>query len=210
MSKRGARWLAMQAGEDRYISDKPCKNGHLGERKTATGTCLECRRINEYNRYHNDAKFIEKIRDKTRRRRARTAELARAWRAKRSPERIEADLEYQRKASRKRHRENPKDRLFYSRKHLADRAQRTPAWANLTEMKSIYKSVPDGYEVDHIVPLRAKLASGLHVEYNLQHLPRKENASKKNKFDPHFLSAEHIAMAKSAIENMVAINGNKS
>lgn len=61
-------------------------------------------------------------------------------------------------------------------------AQATSKWANLEKIKKIYKNCPEGYHVDHIVPLTNSLVCGLHVEYNLQYLTAKENQQKSNKF----------------------------
>ena len=40
------------------------------------------------------------------------------------------------------------------------------------------------WEVDHIIPLRAKEASGLHTPNNLQVIPMTENRKKQNKITP--------------------------
>ena len=69
---------------------------------------------------------------------------------------------------------------FRASTYRATKAQRTPSWANLDKIKEIYLNCPEGFHVDHIVPLRGTHASGLHVETNLQYLPAVENLRKRN------------------------------
>ena len=57
----------------------------------------------------------------------------------------------------------------------------TPPWANLDKIKDIYLNRPEGYHVDHIIPLNNPIVCGLHVEWNLQYLSAKDNCSKGNK-----------------------------
>lgn len=45
ISKREISAIKQQAiadGKKHYISDKPCKNGHLALRDVASGTCMAC------------------------------------------------------------------------------------------------------------------------------------------------------------------------
>jgi hypothetical protein len=79
---------------------------------------------------------------------------------------------------------NPHLATFYVRKYKLDKDHRTPAWANLGAIREFYRNCPDGMTVDHIIPLRGRLVSGLHVENNLQYLTKSQNSSKQNRFDP--------------------------
>ncbi len=87
-----------------------------------------------------------------------------------------------------------------SRPTVAERVMRrnakklhaTPSWANLDAMRQIYERCAQVtretgviHQVDHIVPLQSKHVCGLHVEANLQVLPRADNAKKSNRWWPN-------------------------
>ena len=73
---------------------------------------------------------------------------------------------------------------FRSAYRRAIKKQRFPSWANKQEIKKIYLNCPEGYHVDHVLPLQGKYVSGLHVETNLQYLPAIENWRKNNVYVP--------------------------
>ena len=56
--------------------------------------------------------------------------------------------------------------------------QQTPVWADTAAIKLFYLNCPNGYHVDHIVPLAGKTVSGLHTLENLQYLPIADNLKK--------------------------------
>lgn len=79
-----------------------------------------------------------------------------------------------------RYRANNARNLAKYREHIV---QATPAWGNWEEIDAIYQAAPKGCHVDHIVPIRGKNVCGLHVPWNLRHIPDVENMSKGNRFD---------------------------
>lgn len=84
----------------------------------------------------------------------------------------------------------------HTRRYRAKVLSATPAWADERAVGMFYDvaariSVCTGlrFEVDHIVPLHAahgskRVASGLHVEYNLRIVPRTVNRTKSNQHWP--------------------------
>jgi hypothetical protein len=73
-------------------------------------------------------------------------------------------------------------RRYHSRLREIAESRQTPKWANREKIRSFYINRPEDCHVDHIIPLRGKLVSGLHVETNLQYLPIKENMKKHNTY----------------------------
>lgn len=64
-----------------------------------------------------------------------------------------------------------------------NKKQATPKWSNIKLLQEFYANCPEGYEVDHIIPLKNEKVQGLHVPWNLQYLTESDNIKKSNKFD---------------------------
>jgi hypothetical protein len=184
MAARGPRYEATQNGEKYYMLASPCKRGHLALREVSSGSCTLCKRMLEGLRVaaNREAYNARKARERM----PKLEELA-AWarleRATEPPEKRAARLQRAKEKARDWRRTNPKHHLALTNAHKARIKQCTPPWADRNKIVEVYKKCPPGYQVDHIIPLRGQLVSGLHVHENLQYLPPKENRAKSNKFE---------------------------
>lgn len=86
----------------------------------------------------------------------------------------------------------PKMRALSAKKRAAI-LERTPKWLSkeqLSEINTEYELADwcssvmgENYHVDHIVPLRGKQVSGLHVPWNLRVIPAADNLRKSNRHE---------------------------
>ena len=83
--------------------------------------------------------------------------------------------------------------LYHQRQREARKINATPPWLNekhQSAIKEVYslsakrtESTGIEWHVDHIIPLRSKSVSGLHVPWNLQVITATENIKKSNNFN---------------------------
>ncbi len=80
-------------------------------------------------------------------------------------------------------KDNPEKWAQRTALRRARKLNATPSWVSLESLKEIYKNIPEGMHVDHIVPLTHETVCGLHVPWNLQYLSATDNHKKSNKMD---------------------------
>ena len=151
--------IAREKGLKRYFTGKPCKNGHIAERKVVNGTCVTCSAIAR-------AKWSEKNREK--------------------------DNAYKAKWN----KDNKDKKLVLTRKRQISKINRTPKWLtdfDKLKIKCIYsiaamlaRENKEPWHVDHIIPLKGKMVSGLHVPSNLRAIRGSENMKKHNEFEVNY------------------------
>ena len=187
-----------------YDDCRPCKRGHASVRYSNTGKCRQCE-LDRVAQWQSDNP--ERVRERNatnyRKNREHIISGVAKW-ALENPEKrrkicdrwLHANPQ-KRKAASEKYRQANLEELRAKEaqwrlnnratvragrmQYIANKLQRTPAWADLNAIKAVYKNCPLGMHVDHIIPLRGKTVSGLHVHYNLQYLTPTENFRKQNK-----------------------------
>jgi hypothetical protein len=193
MSTIITRKSAKLAGLKKYFSGKPCTRGHVSERWVSVGTCVACstEKYREWRESGKSAKWRKDNRDKL-------LAQQQGYRDERKEERAEKMREY--------YAQNVEARAAYQKRYLADnravvyarlhkrRARKlsaTPSWFDeLDEL--VMREAADlcmiretatncVWHIDHMVPLQARNACGLHWHANIQVIPQRLNASKSNR-----------------------------
>lgn len=176
------RQLARDRGERYYDTGVPCTNNHFSKRHVSNGNCLKCE--NDVWSKTDRARELGRL---------RAVKIAASW----SEEEREAKLAYRRRWG--------KDNRGHQRSLIVKRKmvclRQTPRWADHDAIKEIYKACPPGHHVDHEVPVRGRIVSGLHVENNLRHLRAEENMKKNAKFDQDAFSLQEEIRVRTVMES---------
>ena len=175
MSYEITRKEALSRGLKEYFTGKPCKHGHISPRRVDNRCCVKCS-LKSSRKWKREN--IDQISSYQKSWRKQNSEHCKSYDSKR----YYSNLQYHSEKNKKWSRENPEKVRAKNAKRRAIKASAIPPWANLEKIKEFYQNCPEGYHVDHIVPLQHPLVCGLHVSENLQYLTAEENLKKGNSF----------------------------
>ena len=191
---------ARLAGKTRYFGAVCIK--HLdaqGERGTAGGACVKCslEAVQRYHAKHPDRRKAQSAKHNSKNPVQRSV-AHKVWReanvehdALRKQQYRIANSEKVKAAYKQYYEANYPRMLAKRNKQHADKLKRTPAWLTddeywmieqayeLASLRTKMFGVP--WHVDHVLPLRGKMVSGLHTPYNMRVILGVENLRKGNR-----------------------------
>lgn len=160
-----------------YFNGIPCPKGHLCNRTTQKSTCVKCTNLAAGKRQKERRKENpESTRIKDKQYRAGRQHYFKTYNAEWTAKNPTYFATYR--------KENKGAINAKTAKRRATKLNATPKWVDKEALKVFYKNCPDGYVVDHVIPLIHKEVCGLHVPCNLQYLTPTENSAKGNNFNP--------------------------
>lgn len=192
---------------------KPCRICGSTDRYEKSGKCRPCgtarakkwrkdnpeqyREQNQKGYKENREKIIEKATEWNRENTERRREISLGHRERNREKLREGGRDYYQAEINVRNKAwrdaNPDAKNALTRKRQAAQLDRTPEWLTkdqLEEIRDFYTAAEmfkvytgEQYHVDHIIPLQGSTISGLHVPWNLQVLPAKDNLMKSSKFE---------------------------
>jgi len=159
-------------------------------------TCKPCRADiqrqysakNEVKEKNRKRKWARENPEKTNKWNRNNPEHIKQWKADRDYNRKYRlqNLEREKERLRKYSKTHSGEKNALNRKRYISKIRATPPWLtreHLENIKQIYiKAKNSGMHVDHIVPLKGKNVSGLHVPWNLQIISASDNIKKGNRF----------------------------
>lgn len=165
-NKRVSYKDAIKNGQPYYCSGEKCKNGHVDLRNVDDRRCLSCQKEKAIGR------------------------PTKTWSERSESSRQKHNAATSRWVARNKTAYRKKQNTFNAARKAYQR-QATPSWLSAEHKKQtaffyserdrLTKETGIRMQVDHIIPLRGKNVSGLHVPWNLQVLPAKDNNRKSNK-----------------------------
>lgn len=164
---------ALEKGERFYFTGKPCRRGHIEQRRVLNWNCLGCETAVNADRKEYISEWQRENKD-------RVATRNQRWR--------DTNREQHRAANRQWIRDNPEKANAALARRRARQLRATPSWADHQAIAAIYAEaarltretgVP--HEVDHEVPLAGRHVCGLHVHQNLRVVTRAVNRRKGNR-----------------------------
>ena len=176
----------------------PCRKGHTTGRYTVSRKCVQCAKDAALAWNKANPERYKEIKKRSRDP-VKESERYRKWRLE-NPDKVKAkNANWQTKnwnkyldiSSRWKNRNRGHVNAKTKERRLSQ-IQRTPKWLTDQDFADIKKFYDLAHElsqaygfpwhVDHIIPLKGKTVSGLHVVDNLQVIPGSENSRKGNRF----------------------------
>lgn len=191
-----------------YFTGKPCARGEVSARRVSDGACI-CNKCTDHRRASKAARYEQNaeknretakevarqkrtnhrdawLEEKRKYREANRDKLLAKQRASRA-----GDVDAHRERRRKYAKQNPDVERASCARYRARKSSASPGWnkefdnfvmleaVDLCRMRG--NSTGFDWHVDHMIPLLAENACGLHVGINLQVIPASMNMSKKNR-----------------------------